>query len=130
MKPKPKKTNIIQEVSNQEVSNQLIRSTTYYSGNLPPPQMMVEYNKIDPTFANRIITMAENEQIHEHKLQNKLLFRNYTLRIFGLLCAIITFLILSYLSYLSILRDNTMIAVSIIGIIVASISVFVYRSVK
>lgn len=36
------------------------------SGPLPPPQVLEEYNRISPGAADRIISMAENEQKFSH----------------------------------------------------------------
>ena len=40
-----------------------------YSGPIPPPAMLAQYNEIIPNGADRILTMAENQQAHRHALE-------------------------------------------------------------
>jgi len=40
-----------------------------YQGPLPPSQELDRYNKIDNTFANRIVTMAEKQAEHRQKME-------------------------------------------------------------
>lgn len=49
-------------------SLQLSRS---FTGPIPPPEILYQYDQIGDDFANRIIKMAEKEQSHRHSLQDK-----------------------------------------------------------
>lgn len=40
---------------------------------IPPPVILEQYNRIFPDAASRIISMAEKEQEHRHKMQEKLI---------------------------------------------------------
>jgi uncharacterized membrane protein len=40
-----------------------------YSGPLPPPHMLEEYEHVQTGLADRIVSMAENEQKHRHSLE-------------------------------------------------------------
>lgn len=42
-----------------------------FSGPLPPPSMLNQYDSIQDGFADRIISMAESEQSHRQSLENK-----------------------------------------------------------
>jgi uncharacterized membrane protein len=42
-----------------------------FSGPLPPPEALAEYEQISPGFADRIITMAEKEQVHRHQQEDE-----------------------------------------------------------
>lgn len=42
------------------------QAASAFSGPLPPPDALAEYEQISPGFADRIITMAEKEQVHRH----------------------------------------------------------------
>jgi uncharacterized membrane protein len=60
----------------------IAQSSKSFSGPLPPPESLAEYEQISPGFADRIITMAEKEQVHRHQqdehrwpMQKKLLSR-------------------------------------------------------
>lgn len=43
-----------------------------YSGPLPPASQLEAYNRIDPTFAERIVSMAEGYAAHTQRLESKL----------------------------------------------------------
>jgi len=42
-----------------------------FSGPLPSPSSLIQYNQAHPTAADRSITMAEQQQAHRHKLEEK-----------------------------------------------------------
>ncbi|MDI9354861.1 MAG: DUF2335 domain-containing protein [Cyanobium sp. MAG06] len=44
-----------------------------FSGPLPSPNILSEYNNILPTAADRIITMAENQQAHRFGIENRVI---------------------------------------------------------
>lgn len=44
----------------------------YHAGPLPPPETLKEYNEILPDAAERIFSMAEKEQEHQHTTEIKL----------------------------------------------------------
>ena len=41
-----------------------------FSGPLPPPQVLQQYNAAHPDLANRIVQMAESEQTHRHLIES------------------------------------------------------------
>lgn len=41
-----------------------------YSGPLPPPKMLHDYDMVSAGFAERIVSMAEKEQGHRHSLED------------------------------------------------------------
>lgn len=41
-----------------------------YSGPIPPPSMLSDYDNVQNGFAERIVSMAENEQKHRHSLES------------------------------------------------------------
>ena len=61
--PKEKVDNVI-ELFHSEYSE-------YFSGPLPSPRMMKEYERILPGMPNRIVTMAEEQQRHRISLERK-----------------------------------------------------------
>jgi uncharacterized membrane protein len=64
-----------------------------FKGPIPPPAMLKQYNTIDPTFSNRILKMAEKEQSFRHKIENKIVDKQFTERrigqLFGLIIGIV-----------------------------------------
>ncbi len=61
---KPSKNNQQNSISFQQ--------STIFSGPIPHPEILSQYEKISPGFANRIIAMAEKEQDERIKLNNKI----------------------------------------------------------
>jgi len=62
--------------SNTTIPNQsknLVKATgsvTQRRGPIPDAEELAKYNQINDTFANRILEMAELEQVHQHTLNN------------------------------------------------------------
>ena len=50
-----------------------IEASYQFTGPLPPPVVLEQYNRILPDAADRIVSMAEREQDHRHKMQEKLI---------------------------------------------------------
>lgn len=44
-----------------------------FSGPLPPPHILSQYNEIVPGAADRIISLAENQSEHRQKIENKII---------------------------------------------------------
>ncbi len=44
-----------------------------FSGPIPPPALLGQYDEVESGMANRIVTMTENEQIHRHIWEDKVL---------------------------------------------------------
>lgn len=69
----PEKANeLLQEVLRNAPPNVVetaIAQESIYSGPLPPPQMLAEFDKVHPGTAERIITLTEKEQAHRHRMQ-------------------------------------------------------------
>lgn len=47
------------------------KSVTAYSGPIPPPESLEKYEQVVPGSAERILAMAEKEQEHRHKTEDK-----------------------------------------------------------
>lgn len=48
----------------------MVRHETSFSGPLPPPEIISDYEKILPGGAERIFAMAEKEQVHRHSMDS------------------------------------------------------------
>lgn len=44
-----------------------------FSGPIPPPAVLGEYDKVSPGFADRIVKMAEREMSHRHEIERRVL---------------------------------------------------------
>lgn len=52
------------------------QSMQAFSGPLPPPAMLAQYNDILPNGAERIMQMAERQQEHRHSLEKRVVNSN------------------------------------------------------
>jgi uncharacterized membrane protein len=52
-----------------ELKKVIFAARAQYSGPVPPPSMLREYDTVQPGFADRLISMAEKEQVHRQELQ-------------------------------------------------------------
>ena len=55
----------------RRISVRRISAARLYAGPLPPAEDLKKYNEATPDAADRIIKMAENEQIHRHHREEK-----------------------------------------------------------
>jgi uncharacterized membrane protein len=100
--------------------------TQVYQGHLPPPDMLQKFNEIDPTFANRIVQMAEKEQLNRHLNETMVTKNVVRMSIIGVVFAFLSVLILSGLVFYSLLIGFAQTAAAIaVGAIAAVASVFI-----
>jgi uncharacterized membrane protein len=64
-------------------------AATRFSGPLPPPEALAKYNDILPGAADRIITMAEHQQVHRHQIEKMVIGSNATTQKVGVAAAFI-----------------------------------------
>ncbi|OQX75962.1 MAG: hypothetical protein B6D64_10760 [Bacteroidetes bacterium 4484_276] len=106
----------------------VISQQSFYQGQLPPPEMMARFKEIDPSFPDRIITMAENEANNRHKNEiatHKMLIRtSYMGMIFAFLSVLIISTIVTYAFSLGFATQAATIAT---GVIVGIAGVFLMR---
>ena len=98
----------------------------FYSGPIPPPDILKEYEKIEKGFANRILEMAENQSLHRKKMENKIVESEINLskkgQYFGL---IVSFLFISAATACAILNQPLPASVIGLGGLTNLVSVFV-----
>ncbi|MGB0880138.1 MAG: DUF2335 domain-containing protein [Polaribacter sp.] len=111
----------------KQTRNVSVTKTEVYQGAIPPPEMMEGYKILDNTFPNRILSMAEKEQEHSHKMDGKTHLAVLIQTSVGMLAGVITMFSLCYLVYYSITNDMENVAMSIVGSMAAIIGVFIYR---
>lgn len=52
-------------------SNQVVLARADFSGPIPPPRLLAEYEEICPGLADRIVSMAEKESAHRHTMDGQ-----------------------------------------------------------
>lgn len=65
-------SNVAPQPRNSSLSPQ-ISASVQFTGPIPHPGILEQYNRILPSAADRIISMAEREEEHRHKMQEKLI---------------------------------------------------------
>lgn len=60
-----------------------------FSGPLPPPEDLANYERVLPGSADRIICMAEGQATHRQSLEQKVINANVSIQQLGLACAFI-----------------------------------------
>jgi len=55
----------------QKQNHTLVAQAKFYSGLIPPPDSMEQYEKILPGSADRILTMTEKQEAHRIKMEEK-----------------------------------------------------------
>ena len=65
-----------------------------FSGPIPPPHILGDYDKVQVGFAERIIAMAENEQAHRHGIENRALSSEISVQKRGQIFALIVSLLI------------------------------------
>lgn len=63
----------IQQSPQQEVKKVVQAVSQHFSGPVPPPHILGEYDDVQKGFAERIVMMAEKEQMHRHSIENRAL---------------------------------------------------------
>ncbi len=116
-----------QKTNNHRVS---LTKTSFYSGKLPSPDMMQHYNSIDPSFADRILRMAELEELNCHRIDRYKTTVSIILTIAGMVFAFVALLVIVYLIYFSMTKDNTTAATALTGIIAIVIGLFFWGNPK
>lgn len=101
--------------------------TQVYQGQLPPPDMLQHFNEIDPSFANRIVSMAEREQKNRHENETRVTKSLANMSLLGLIFALLSVLIMSGLVFYSLwLGFSKTAGVIAVGSIAAVASVFIF----
>jgi uncharacterized membrane protein len=70
-------------------STQVVAQQSHYSGPIPQPEDLQNYEDIQKGFAERIMSMAENESIHRQEIELKIINSEKNLNLFGQLFATI-----------------------------------------
>ncbi len=104
-----------------------ITQVSQHVGPIPSPEDLVRYNDAAPDAANRIITMAEKEMEHRHKIEDKLVKNNGLIAVLSLVFCLVSVIILAALVGISIYLGATGAAIgAAIGAIASVAGIFIY----
>lgn len=65
-----------------------IQRTTAFMGPLPPPEVLERYEELQPGFANRLLTLTEDEALHRRGQEKRIVWMNFSLSTLGLVSAL------------------------------------------
>ncbi|WP_153813462.1 DUF2335 domain-containing protein [Streptomyces sp. SUK 48] len=95
---------VVEPLADIQRSMRVVRRELTLRGPLPPPEMLAGYEEALPGLADRIVSMAENEQRHRHEVERTDLRQAYRVaragQVFGLVALAIMTALAAYLAYL------------------------------
>lgn len=89
----------LRELLIAEASSIQVTRKSQFNGPIPPPEIIAEYKDIQSDFPERIITMAEKQQGHRHKMENKALNAKILISILGWLTPSLIVILALYFAY-------------------------------
>jgi uncharacterized membrane protein len=111
----------------QTIRSEIRRELRFFSGPLPPPDALAEYERIFPGCAKRIVDMADRQSQHRQSLEKRSIFSNTRNETLGqILAAVITLVTISGSIYLAAIGKELTGFGIILTNITALAGVFVY----
>lgn len=111
----------VQEEVAQELLTGGYRSMTY-SGPIPHPQLLREFNDVIPDGANRIMIMAEKQSEHRRNLEEKIVNANNRDSLLGIIFALVIALVIIGSGTFLLFNDKE---VSGMGLLLSGIGTFI-----
>lgn len=102
-----------------------------FSGPLPPPEILAKYDDVSPGFAERLMTMAENNQAHRHAMEREVIPARAKLELRGqIIGAAIAFLVLAFAGWFVYLGKSTTAIGLVVGEAVTLVGLFLYSDMR
>lgn len=99
----------------KELVFRIVQIRESYSGPIPHPRIIKGYEDILPGSANRILSMAEQQQQHRHELEKLVIFSDKRLESWGLVGGFTLATIVLVGGFLAILNGMDVVGVGIVG---------------
>jgi len=113
--------------SNLVISHQKRRLTESFSGPIPPPEVLREYDKILPGLAERIVTQVDRQTEHRISLESKVIESDIRRSRQGLVCGFVVSLTCVLGGIIAVVLGHDVAGTTIAtGAVVALAGVFVY----
>lgn len=102
---------IQQETSPKEIQKQStpknfvaqVKTSAFFTGPLPPPQILAQYEQITPGFADRIMRLTEDQQAHRIKMESCVIPETINVnkrgQIFAFIITILAIIAMGYFAY-------------------------------
>ncbi len=115
----------------KEVATKAEIRAVSWQGPLPPPADLQHYEDITPGMADRILSMAENQQKHRIEIENKVINSKNRDSKIGMILGTIIILASFYIAYVCIINDKSLAGLAIvISEITALVGVFLYATIS
>jgi uncharacterized membrane protein len=98
-----------------------------YQGIIPSPEMMKEYQEVDPSLPMRLVKAMEDEAAHRREVELMIIKNGFQANKNNIIFGFLALLALGVLSYFFMINDHAIEGAAIAGSIGAVISVFVIR---
>lgn len=119
------------KISQQQRQQQIVQHASFYSGLIPRVEDLAKYEQISPGFANRIISLTEDEGKHRRSLEKRVIFMGFANAMTGLFLAFAAVSGISYLCYLFMINNHATEAAWIaVSVLVGIAAVFRYQRKK
>lgn len=112
----------------RRVEKRLVQSTMEaFSGPLPPPATLAQYNDVVPNGAERIMAMAERQQEHRHQIENRAIRGNIFDQRLGLILGFIVMMsVASAGMWCVYLGKDTAGLAALLGSVAGPVAAFIY----
>lgn len=97
----------------------------FYQGIIPSPDMMKEYQEIDPALPMRLVKAMEDEAAHRRQVENRIIKNGFLTNTINTLVGFLALVALGVLSYTFMINRHAKEGAVIAGSIGGVISVFV-----
>ncbi len=118
---------LMKNANNPTNSTKIASVHSAYSGPIPDPHSLEKYENIHPGFADRIITMAENEAKHRHEVEIMLVRKDSRISAMGVVFAFFSVIMFCLLIFYALYKGNNMETLAVaIGAIASVAGIFVF----
>jgi uncharacterized membrane protein len=127
----PKRQKYSPELSGQQLPEVTQFTSKFYQGVIPSPEMMEEYQRIDPEIPRKILEWTEAEGNHRRKLERKFAMHAFLTTIWGYIFAFFSLALILVLAWLFMDRSYATEGAAIVGAVAIGITgVFIIRKWK
>jgi uncharacterized membrane protein len=112
----------------RRVEQRLVQATMHaFSGPLPPPAILAQYNDTVPNGAERIVTMAEKQQEHRQEMEHKVVHANSLDQRLGLIFGFIVMMSAVGVGFWCVVHGKDTAGITaLIGAVAAPVVAFIY----
>lgn len=108
-----------------------VEQQQYYTGLIPPPQMMEQYKNVLPSLPEKLVDWVEQESKHRRRMEHKIINRGTLIDLSRTVAGLIALAGITIVGYLFMKEGHpTQGAAIITGVVVSAAGIFVTRTYK